>query len=78
MNLLFDYIANEVVKGYDLEIKVQVRKNSYLNTIGNTIIVGKDFILGVNVYFIYDVNKPRNITHYTLEDVVSEYLENVK
>lgn len=72
--LLLDYITNELLEGKDLFATMQVRKNAYYK-ISDTIIAGRDFVLGVKVFFIYDFAQPRNITHETLEDYIEELLK---
>ena len=72
--LLLDYITNELLEGKDLFATMQVRKNAYYKT-SDTIIAGRDFIKGVKVFFIYDMAKPRNISHSTLEDYIEELLK---
>lgn len=71
--LILDYVVGEIIeKGGDLTEELQERKNNYKDK--NTIVFGRTFVNDIKVYFIYDMEHPRNLTQATIEDYVNDIL----
>lgn len=77
--LLFDYITGEIIytsKEAMVE-EIEYRKENY-DRDNIDIVVGKDWFSHTGVWFIYEINNPRNISRRQVEKDTENYFEDVK
>lgn len=72
-DLIFDYISGVVIEATPTQAK-QVMNDKKEEYKDKNAVYGRDFIHSYKVWFIYDLDQPRNISHATLEIAVEDYL----
>ena len=71
--IILDYVIGEIVKKYgDLTEEINNRKENYKDNY--SIVFGRTFVDDIKVYFIYDLQHPRNLTQASIEDYVNDLL----
>lgn len=72
--IILDYVVGEIIKSdNDLTQEMNNRKDNYKEN--TSIVFGRTFVNDdIKVYFIYDLQRPRNLTQITIEDYVNDLL----
>ena len=71
--LIFDYIQGIILETNSILARkiMNEKKQEYQD---KNAVFGRDFIHGIKIWFIYDIDQPRNLSHSTLEIAVEDYL----
>ncbi len=71
--LIFDYVKGVILEVSPIQAReiMNEKKQEYQD---KNAVFGRDFIHGIKIWFIYDIDQPRNLSHSTLEIAVEDYL----